>query len=635
MQSIYGIFHRHSLPLAQPALQTMRAALLPDSTVGGYIWQDGLIGLGASTANATLESSAQSLSQTPNGIVFLAAGRVDNRAELKSTLQAGATTDNDLLFLAYRKWGEDTPAHIYGDWAFAAWHAAERRLFLARDHYGNTALYYYADPHVFAFASDRRALLALNLATLEMDELYLAQVMTSWPAYHGERTIHAPLKRLPPAHCLSVTPDQLRVAQYWRMEDIPEEHLPRREDYVEAFSEVFREAVRCRLRSPSGSEEGQGKVAVTLSGGLDSSSVTALAAALLRPQGKRLLALTSVPLSDPGVYVGKRFGDEFPFAQATAQHAGNVDLHPIRAENITPIQAIRRMLAVFDEPQHAAGNYYWLLDLNQTARLMGCEVLLTGQVGNAGISWTGDVFSQPLAFQLRRLGWRKWAKERFKRAAPPALLSAWQRLRLDADSWFRGSAIHPDLVRRLRLLELRLSDPDLQPPRTPREQRCRIFMPGRSIVGALHAESGAAAGLEVRDPTADVRVLAFTLSVPDRVFIDPQTGLDRWLIRAAMQGLLPDEVRLNRARGRQAGDLVPRLRACAAEVELALEELAAGPAAAYVDLPHMRQVWQMIQSEDTPQAFHKAITILTRGVMAGLWVNQFAGYQAAALTETS
>jgi asparagine synthase (glutamine-hydrolysing) len=107
--------------------------------------------------------------------------------------------------------------------------------------------------------------------------------------------------------------------------------------------------------------------------------------------------------------------------------------------------------------------------------------------------------------------------------------------------------------------------------------------------------------------------------------MDPETGADRWLIRAAMNGRLPDEVRLNRRRGRQAGDLAPRLRACAVEVEFALDELDHGPAAAYLDVTYMRQVWRMIQTWDTPEAFRKSVTILTRGIMAGMFVNRFYG----------
>ncbi|HEX9022753.1 MAG TPA: asparagine synthase-related protein [Geobacteraceae bacterium] len=619
MSGIFGIFNRDGSPVAGSTLATMRHAMAQWGPDGCDILLDGPAGLGQARLCSTPEARREKMPIKQEGILFAAAGRVDNREELIGQLairgQPALIPDSDVILHAYLKWGEECPVRIYGDWSFAAWHPGERRLFLARDHYGNTALYYYVDPGVFAFASSRKALLALNLAPIEMDELYLAQVLVTWPACHGDRTFHKPVKRLPPAHCIAVTVERMTVRQYWRLEDTAELHLPRRGDYVEAFREIFDEAVRCRLRSA-------GNVAVTLSGGLDSGSVAATAAKYLHLRNDRLLAFTSVPLSDTDKYVGERFGDEFPFAQATAGYAGNIDLHRNAAETITPIRAIRSMLALNNEPAHAAGNYYWLQAIRQAAAAHGCRVLLTGQAGNAGISWTGMPFSQSMAFQLSQFGWRRWPKELAKQYAPASMLSTYRKLRKTQNDWWKSSAIHPDLGRRLNLPEQMRSDPHHY-PRTSREHRCGIIKPGRSFLGFLHAESGAAYGLELRDPTADARVLAFTLSVPDHIFIDPGTGMDRWLIREAMKGRLPDEVRLNRKRGRQAGDLVPRLRACASEVETALEELASGAAAAYVNVPYMREVWAMVKSEDTPEAFHKSVTILTRGIMAGLSVNGF------------
>jgi asparagine synthase (glutamine-hydrolysing) len=248
-------------------------------------------------------------------------------------------------------------------------------------------------------------------------------------------------------------------------------------------------------------------------------------------------------------------------------------------------------------------------------------------MGNAGMSWGGDFFSQSLKVQLRHFGWRRWAREAANRHLPLPLLSAYRSMRTDKDNWWRSSAINPDFANRLGLLGrlLDAQDSPMSPkPRSPFERRCRLIRPEGSFVGGIWAEVGAAFGLEVRDPTADARVLTFIFSVPDRIFIDPETGLDRWLIREAMKERLPDEVRLNRRRGRQAGDRVPRLRACAEEVETALVELAAGPAAEYVNVPYMREVWRMIETEDSPEAFRKSATILTRGIMAGLWVNGFS-----------
>jgi asparagine synthase (glutamine-hydrolysing) len=633
MNRIFGYLQRDSASVAPFTIETQR--LMDEWTLdGGDVLRNGPAAIGQMMRRFSAPDTVYtriSLSDAES-ILFVAAGRVDNRQELIANCgswvagyEKSEIPDSEVIRLAYNKWGEDCPKRIYGDWSFAAWHPREYRLFLARDHFGNTSLYYYADQNKFAFASDRKTLLAMNLAPIKMDELYLAQVLVSWPAYHGERTIHTPIKRLPPAHCITITPERIDVRRYWRLEDTPELRLARRNDYVEAFRDVFDEAVRCRLRGVygGGDSEGSGQIAVSLSGGLDSGSVTATAAHFLRNEGKRLSAFTSVPISDTSIYVNKNFGDEFPYAQSTVRFAGNVDHIPITATDITPIQAIRRMLQILDEPGRAAGNFFWWLALEMTARAHGCRILLTGQLGNSGISWAGDVRSQPLALQWRHYGWRKWLKETAKHVSPSVFLKAYRRARMPKDySWCQSSSIHPDFARRLNLLELRLNDPD-EHPLTPLEKRLQTLKPGRSFIGALHAQMGAAHGLEICDPTGDARVLAFTISVPDSIFIDPKTGMDRWLIREAMKGRLPDDVRLNRKRGRQAGDLVPRLRACAGEVETALDELAAGPAAAYVDVPHMRTVWTMIRNDNTPEAFHKSITVLTRGIMAGLWVNEF------------
>jgi len=607
----------------------MRSAMAYWGRDGGGVMCAGAAGLGIVVTFNTPEARFECppTLDSDSGIAVAAAGRLDNREELASGVglsgDLSQVADGELIRRAFLRWGETCPGKIAGDWSFAAWDSSVRRLFLARDHYGNTSLYYHSSPRVFAFASSRRALLALNLCPVEMDELYLAQLLVCWMAYHGDRTIHKPIRRLPPAHTLAVTETREEVRRFWRVEDVPELRLARRTDYLDGFREVFGRAVRACLRS-------EGPVAATLSGGLDSGSVAVTAAGILGERGHRLAAFTSIPRYDTPAYrdTGTRFADESSYARATAEAAGgNIDPYTIDATGLSPLEAIRHALEIMTEPMHAAGNLFWILELYRVAAARGYRTLLTGQHGNSGISWRGEVLCQPWRVQLRRLGWRGWLRQNIGAHIPESVARA-VHARRRARYWSGSSAIHPGFARRIGLAERLLEDPDEYPRHGPRCVRNSILLPGRSFSGAIHAELGAAAGVEIRDPTANARVLSFCFSVPETVFIDPATGLDRWLIREGMKGRLPDAVRLNRRTGLQAADLVPRLRHFAGEVEGALSEISRGPGAEYVDVSKMRSVWERIAgetgAEDTPESFRLAVSVLTRGIMAGLFVNRFS-----------
>ncbi|NOZ51463.1 MAG: asparagine synthetase B [Chloroflexi bacterium] len=619
MSGIFGLFNKDGAPVDPDLLETMRAAMAYWGPDGGGIWHDGPCGLGQlllyNTPEALYERLPRKLPQ--RRLAITAEARIDNRHELCDWFaippsERPQTPDSELILLAYEKWGEDCSDHLLGDWSFAIWNSAERRLFLARDHHGNTTLFYCHDAHRFAFASSRKALLALGVPR-RLNELYLAQVLTSWPAYHGPTTIDLDIACLPPAHAMSVTPERLDVQRYWYLEHTPALRLPSLDDYVAGFQEVYAEGVRCRLRSYR-------PVGVTLSGGLDSGSVAALAARELRGQGKTLPAFTSVPIGDVSNTVGtNRFGDETPYAQATAHHAGNIVLHPLTSEHISPVAGIRRSLEMLDTPSHAPSNAFWIQDILETAQQQGLGTLLTGQGGNATISWTGAPEFYSLRALLRQQGWKAVAK----RATPPFLLHAYRQRRSDRQTW-QGTAIAAGFARRLGLSRRRAAaSADMTLPdswRRPQDKRCAIIKPGRSLLGGLWAMNAAAYGLEVRDPTLDKRVLTYTLAIPDSIFAG-SNGLDRWLIREAMAGLLPDEVRLNRRRGLQAADLGQRLLRTVPEMDEALAECAGSERVThYLDVGRMHSVWTNLQVEVNTETAHRAVTVLLRGLMAGLFL---------------
>ena len=624
MSGIFGLFNRNGRPVDPQTLETMRQAMAYWGPDGSGVWIEGEIGLGQLMLFNTPEAPNERLPRRIGepGLALTAEARIDNREDLFRKLdippeEQSGMPDGDLILRAYLKWGEDCPDRLLGDWSFAVWDPTENRLFLARDPFGNTALYYYIDDRIFAFASCLKALFALDLAPSEIDDLYVAQILVVWPAYHGERTAYKHIRRLPPAHALTVTPDTFWNRRYWFLENISELNLPSREEYAEAFLEIYDEATRCRLRSHA-------PVGVTLSGGLDSGSVASLAARSLGREGKRLPAFASVPVFDTEAYTGStRFGDETPHVLTTARFAGNIDVTFVNAEAVSPLDGVRHWLDIHDEPKHGAGNSYWTMEIFRSAKEQGIGTMLTGQEGNLTVSWEGAPRFHPLAVQMRLLGLRETVMNLIARNLPRRLNILQRDFLRNLRPWSEYSAVSPALVQKLRLKDLMRLDEGLtgfRPPRNPLEMRIKLLLPDNSV-GTVYAESGAAWNMEIRDPTGDIRVLSYCLSVPDPVYLDPKRRQRRCLIRQAMTGILPDEVRLNQIRGRQSADLVMRLKASAHEVEDCLNRLHGSlRAREYIDLNLLRQVWNEVRFKASPDIHRKAALILMRGMMAGLFI---------------
>ena len=230
----------------------------------------------------------------------------------------------------------------------AVWDSVARRLFLAQSAFGNTALYYHQSAGAIYFASRLKDLLAMPEVPRRPSLLRVAQILTSWST-DGTSTGYEGIFRLPPAHTLTVQDGKLSTKRYWFPENLSPLQLGSDEEYAEAFLEVYGRAVRERLA-------GDRPVGMTLSGGLDSGSVCALAARALQAQGKRLPVFASVPLHAVEYGRPRSFHDESPYVAATAAHLGNVDVDYIRAESISPLTAGRELLDLLDEPAHGPGN---------------------------------------------------------------------------------------------------------------------------------------------------------------------------------------------------------------------------------------------------------------------------------------
>ena len=607
MSGIMGFINLDGRPAASEHFGAMAEAMTgwgPDR-IGSVLSRNAA--LGHALLMITPESRFEKMPcyDEQTNIFFTAAARLDNRAELLDRLnlppdENRTTPDGMIVFRAYKKWGDEACRHIFGDWSFAAWHSKKQRLFLARDHLGNTGLYYYFKPPLLVFASNTEGILAHPEVSREPDEIQLAKnlgVDIADRDYSG--TFWKDVCYLPSAHTLTVTGTGKALHQYWRLEDAAPVKLSSDEDYLEGFVDHFRRAVRVRLNSirPVGSQ---------LSAGLDSSAVTALAAQELQKKHQPLVAYTSVPLHPAEELFPGRLTDEWPLARQVAERYGNIEHIRIPADDFTPLDAIQRSLDITHAPQHAAGNMTWIISLFEHAQRRNLGVMLTGQLGNGSVSWSGG--QDYIFYLLLRKEWRKvlrtlaarkkrggysWYRTLKSNILRPLLLPLWSQWRNFSN--FRDSVRiqysfpQPDFIRRLGLNESAIKRP-VSKRIDPLTERILTVVRNGTMVGPIWHSFGSFYNMDVRDPTADVRLMEFCMGVPDEQ--DTFEGGQRMLIRRAMAGILPEAIRWNTARGKQAADVVGRLMNQRSDVERQIILFrSAGDVTRYIDVDAMQKAW--------------------------------------------
>lgn len=217
--------------------------------------------------------------------------RLDDQQSLLAGLgrRAGdrSTSNLELVAYAYQAWGEQFLAHLAGDFAFALWDSGRGRLWCGRDQFGVVPLHYAQVGEELLMACSIDALLLHPGVSDDLDEGAVADFLVrGWP---GDLTssIYRAVRRVPPGHRLTWADGRSRCSRYWQLPEWePLVRFPRPGDYGAAFRDLLDQAVSDRLTD--------GRAAVQLSGGMDSTSVAASALAVLRRRGVPSGALRAV-----------------------------------------------------------------------------------------------------------------------------------------------------------------------------------------------------------------------------------------------------------------------------------------------------------------------------------------------------
>lgn len=284
MCGICGIYNLKGEPVSAVYVRQMMEAIAHRGPDGEGMFTDGAVGLGhRRLAVIDLSPAGHQPMITGDGrYALIYNGEVYNFQELRLVLESlghqfRSRTDAEVVLHAYAEWGQKCVERFNGMFAFAVWDKGRHELFLARDRYGMKPLYYAFCGDCFLFASEQKAILTHPSVSREIDLEALLEYFTFQNLF-TDKTLLKGIKLFPAgswarisSNALSFGPSALSFNQYWDFDFREPELQSPEEDYIEELNRLFRQAVNRQLVSDV-------DVGAYLSGGMDSGSITAVAA---------------------------------------------------------------------------------------------------------------------------------------------------------------------------------------------------------------------------------------------------------------------------------------------------------------------------------------------------------------------
>jgi asparagine synthase (glutamine-hydrolysing) len=462
-------------------------------------------------------------------------GEIYNYLEIRAELQAlgcqfQTEGDGEVILQAYNVWGVSCLERFIGMFAFAIWDERRRRLWCVRDRLGVKPFYYAVTPDHFGFASEIKALKVLLPEACRPDEDALLWYLVAALTHNAPRTFFAGVRELPGGHYLMI--EDGRIGEPVKWWDVDLERSRATYNYADPegeFLRLMRDSVRLRLRSDV-------PVGTCLSGGLDSSTIVALATEQLN--GGRMNSFSSVyPYKG---YDERRYIDLVANACRTIRH----EISP------TPVNFYKRMSDITwhqDIPTGDASVYSqsFVMELAHGK----VTVLLDGQGADELFAGYLSYVTAHIAL-LRRRDPIRWLREgtqfmlevrsRFKTALNRREFAyrVWSYLRGERG---RPPVLHPDLAARGRAHQSTVPQRDLAGA-DELNKLLYLSVVRDSIPALLHYEdrNSMAYSIEARVPFLDHRVVEFALGVPGDLKV--RGAETKVFVRRALKGILPDEV---------------------------------------------------------------------------------------------
>lgn len=502
-------------------------------------------------SHGTYISTEAALSQYPQPLVsmdgrFVLVGdvRIDNRQELFALLptkiDAHCTiSDGELVLAAYQKWGAHCPAQLLGDFAFVIWDSHKKSIFAARDGMNMRTLCYMRTKEGLCLASTGEQLLKHPEHTPKVSKAALLGWICGQPTPNV--SMFEGVEILPAGHALLAHGKTLIIRKFWDIDPGNKIRYRHIHDYQQHLHELLQRAVADRLRSPAA------VVASQMSGGMDSTTVTALANQLIKKEDRQLLVISHS-------YSSIASCDETERINETLSHLGIKNSRFLAAEDHSNLDFRALYPPALESPGTVLSPRY--ADEMALLRDAGARVLLTGSGGDE-MAW-----GHSLSYS-RRL-------QRGDLAVIPEVISSCRKMELPllatlrqlfvnplAPTWLRqamgrpvGANHVPDWVPAGANHSLGLTECFANTPSTrfdnPALQARYDALQWSSTINSVrsYGQVGAQYGIDVRHPFFDTRLAEFSFAIPDKLW--NQQGYPKWLLRRTMNGTLPAAVCWNR-----------------------------------------------------------------------------------------
>jgi asparagine synthase (glutamine-hydrolysing) len=474
-----------------------------------------------------IEGGRQPMVSEDGQTVLTYSGEVYNYRELRGELTSAGhrfktASDTEVVLRAYLEWGEQMVDRLNGMYAFAIWDARVERLLLVRDRLGIKPLFYYPLPNGVLFGSEPKAILTNPDAARRIDRIGLCGLLTGAPT--PGYTPFAGLFELEPAHLVRISRDGIQKRQYWAIEAHPhEDDFPTTVAHVRELLEdiVTRQLVADVPRC------------VLLSGGVDSTAITALAQEQLQAAGETLRSFSV----DFAGYAENfkpdlnRPAADGPFAHIAASHIGSLHQDIVLDTDDLFAPATRlSVLRAWDLPYHLADMDISLYLLFRAIRKHS-TVALSGEGADevfGGYAWIHD--KEALELPLF-----PWMAQAIRNGARPLF-----------------DLFSPQLLEELGVVQYALDfyrDSVAEVPTLPgeegEEKRMREVMylhlvRWLRILLDRKDRMSMASGLEVRVPFCDHRLVEYVFNAPWSM--KKADGKEKTLLRKAVEDVVPSEI---------------------------------------------------------------------------------------------